>query len=98
MVSIRALPAAMGCLKRLLILALIGGVLFALASAWFFGSVFIGAGEDNERRDERAASLRLADVQQVAPGRSPPGHVPWTGGRALHRDDGREASSALAVA
>ena len=98
MVSIRALPAAIGCLKRLLILALIGGILFALASAWFFGSVFIGAGDDNERRDERAASLRLADVQQVAPWRSPSRHVAWTGGWALRGDDGREASSTLAVA
>ena len=99
MVSIRAVPAALGCLKRLLILAVIGGILFAIASAWFFGSVFFaGAGEHDTPREKRAASLRLAGAQQVAPWRSPPRHVTGTGGGALRGEDAGEASSRVAVA
>lgn len=37
----RGMPAAVGCLKRLLVLAVIGAILFALAAAWFFSGVIV---------------------------------------------------------
>lgn len=37
----RGMPAAVGCLKRLLVLALVGAILFALAAAWFFSGVIV---------------------------------------------------------
>jgi len=68
MVRIRGLPSAIGCLKRLFILAVIAAILFAMASAWFFSSVLVG---DRDRVRTREHGARLA---RASP-RSSPGVV-----------------------
>jgi len=59
LVRIRGLPSAIGCLKRLFILAVIAAILFAMASAWFFSSVLVGE-RDRVRTREHGARLALA--------------------------------------
>jgi hypothetical protein len=99
--GIPGLPGALGCLKKLLVLALIGAILFALASAWFFSSVFLGSRDVDRHRD---AGVQLASdagwwhTDDVAPRRDPPRHVRGTGRWPLTRGDAGEAAAPLAVA
>jgi hypothetical protein len=101
MVGARALPTAIGCLKRLLVLALIAAILFAIASAWFFSSVIFSSSTPRPSRD---GAVRLAlhawpwHPDHVAARWHPARDVPGTERWSFARDDAREAAATLAEA
>jgi hypothetical protein len=101
LVGARALPTAIGCLKRLLVLALIGAILFAIASAWFFSSVIFSSSTPRPSRD---GAVRLAlhawpwHPDHVAARWHPARDVPGTERWSFARDDAREAAATLAEA